>query len=227
MAGLDPMAVKAAFFDIDGTLVDSNGLHVEAWGEAFGEAGISLDPQAIHDQIGKGSDNLVPSLLPDADEARQKAIGGAHGRIFKARYLDRVQPFAGAKDLLMRVHSTGRAVVLASSASQAELDHYIDLLGAADLVSATTSADEVRKTKPASDIFATALKKLEPISAAEIVAIGDTPYDVEAAGKCGIATIGLRSGGFDDADLLDAGAIALYGDVAALLAGFEASPLAQ
>ena len=92
---------------------------------------------------------------------------------------------------------------------------------------ATTSADDVEKTKPAPDIFATALKKVAPISAGEAIVVGDTPYDIEAAAKCGIAAVAVRSGGFSDEVLFEAGAIALYDDVAALLADYDRSPLGR
>jgi membrane protein len=220
------MTIKAVFFDIDGTLVDSNDAHVSAWAEAFAEIGATFDRATIHDQIGKGTDMLVPALLPDLDEAAQEKLGDRHGEIFKAKYLADVKPFAGAHDLIARVHEAGQAVVLASSASTEELDHYVDLLDVRALVKASTSADDVSNTKPAPDIFVTALTKIGPVEPHQVVVIGDTPYDVEAAAKCGIAAIGLRSGGFSGEALNAAGAITLFDDVAALLAGYAASPLA-
>lgn len=218
------MTIRAVLFDIDGTLVDSNALHVLAWGEAFRARGLSVEPQAIHDQIGKGADLLVPALAPGVDAQTAQALGDAHGAIFKAEHLARVRPFPGARDLLERTRRAGRRVVLASSASEAELDHYLDLLDARTLVDASTTVDDVQTSKPAPDIFATALKKIG-VDPGEAVAVGDSPYDVESAGECGVATVALRSGGFSDDALRRAGAAALYDDVAALLAGFAASPL--
>lgn len=124
------------------------------------------------------------------------------------------------------MRESGRKVVLASSASEAEVDHYLDLLGARRLVSATTSADDVANTKPAPDIFAAALKKVAPFGVDEVLVVGDTPYDIEAAAKCGIATVALRSGKFRDEALRAAGPLCLYDEVAALLANFDTSPLA-
>ena len=219
------MAIKAILFDIDGTLVDSNDLHVLAWEEAFAGVGARFDRQLLHDQIGKGTDMLVPTLLPHADEAEQERLGDAHGEAFKTRFLATVRPFAQAHELLAHAHGRGQRVVLASSASAAELDHYLDLLDARDLVSATTTADDVANTKPAPDIFATALEKIAPIEPGEVAVVGDTPYDMDAAGKCGIVAIGLRSGGFPDDALVEAGAAALYDDAAALLRDYDASPL--
>jgi membrane protein len=115
--------------------------------------------------------------------------------------------------------------VLASSASSDELDHYVDLLDVRQVVSVSTTSDDVEKTKPAPDIFAVALKKLAPLKPDEVIVVGDTPYDVEAAAKCGIRAVAVRSGKFDDDALTRAGAIALYDDVAALLADFANSPL--
>lgn len=220
------MAFRAIFFDIDGTLVDSNGLHVAAWEVAFAAVGAKFDRQAIHEQIGKGTDMLVPTLLPDADDAEQERLGDAHDAAF-ATLRDQVRPFPGAHDLLARAAGNGQTVVLASSASQDDLDHYLDLLDARDLVSATTSADDVENTKPAPDIFAIALAKVAPLRADEVVVVGDTPYDIMAAAKCGVAAIGLRSGGFSDETLTRAGPIALYDDVSALLRAYETSPLAS
>jgi len=221
------MRIKAVLFDIDGTLVDSNGFHIAAWQEAFATIGKHFDQRVIHDQIGKGTDMLVPALLPDIDKEAQEKLGEAHGEIFKARFLPRVQPFADAREILARVHADGRRVVLASSASKAELDHYVDLLDAGAIVSETTSADDVERTKPAPDIFATALEKVAPLAPEEVMVLGDTPYDIEAARKCRIAAIGVRSGGFADDVLIEAGAVALYDDVAHLLRDYARSPLAR
>lgn len=219
------MPVRAVLFDLDGTLVDSNDKHVLAWHKAFAAHGVEFDLQVIHDQIGKGADNLVPALLPEADESLQQKLAEGHDAEFKAKFLAQVVPFPRAHDLLARVHAAGQAVVFASSASAEDLDYYTRLLDAGEPVRAVTSADDVENTKPAPDIFASALKKLAPLSAAEVIAVGDTPYDVEAAGKCGIATVAVRSGKFPDAVLRDAGAVAIYDDVAALLADYDGSPL--
>ena len=134
------MQIKAVLFDIDGTLVGSNDLHVLAWEEAFAGIGVSFDRQAVHDQIGKGTDNLVPALLPDLDEAALQKLGDAHGAIYKAKFLGEAKPFPGAHDLLAHAHGCGQQVVLASSASASELKHYLDLLDARAIVAATTSS---------------------------------------------------------------------------------------
>lgn len=215
-----------AVFDIDGTLVDSNDMHTLAWQEAFAGIGAAFDRATIHDQIGKGTDKLVPALLPHLDAATREDLGDAHSAIFKAKFLEEVKPFPGAHDLLAHVQGKGQRVVLASSASSNELDHYLDLLGARDLIATSTSGDDVAQTKPAPDIFATAMAQIPEVGVDEAIVVGDTPYDIEAAGKCGIAGIAVRSGKFSDEALREAGAVAIYDDVAALLAGYDDSPLA-
>lgn len=219
------MTIKAVLFDLDGTLVDSNDFHVTAWQEAFAGYGFDISRETIHGQIGKGADMLLPALLPDADAETREALAAAHGEIFKDRFLPRVEPFPAGRELLQHTRDSGRLVVLASSASQAELEHYLDLLDARGIVTASTSGDDVDHTKPAPDIFAAALAKLPGIGAHEAIVIGDTPYDVEAAAGCGMAAIALRSGGFADDRLMQAGAQVIYDDVAAVLGDFAEAPI--
>lgn len=214
--------IRAVLFDLDGTLVDSNGFHVDTWYRVFREAGHDIDRDRIAGQIGKGGDLLVPTLLPGSSQSEQDRLAKRHGEIFKAEYLDRVRPFPDAAALLRRVKDSGRTVVLASSANGEELDHYVRLLDIADVVTAKTSKDDVSTTKPAGDIFAAALAKVG-VAPKHAVVVGDTPYDIAAATKCGVPTVAVRSGGFDAKALNTA--IARYDDVAALLAGFEKSPL--
>ncbi|WP_164549766.1 HAD family hydrolase [Altericroceibacterium xinjiangense] len=221
------MTIKAVFFDIDGTLVDSNDYHVTAWEEAFARSGSTVARHEIHGQIGKGADMLIPALLPDADDETRHQLAQAHGTIFKSAFLERVEPFPSARDLLLRTQESGLQVVLASSASQGELDHYLQLLDAQSIVTATTCADDVEHTKPDPDIFASALSKLPGVEASEVIVIGDTPYDIEAARRCGMAAVGLRSGKFPDQSLWEANPVALYDDVAAILADFANSPISQ
>lgn len=211
------MPIKAILFDIDGTLVDSNDLHVTAWEAAFAGRDLQADRASIRGQIGKGGDKLVPALFPDLSEDEVEALSDAHGEVFKARYLDQVRPFPHARDVVARVHAAGLKVALASSASEGELEHYLKLLDLDSLVDATTTIDDVNNSKPAGDIVATALKKLG-VEPGEALLVGDTPYDIESAGKCGVGTVAVLSGGFSREALKRAKAI--YDDVAALAAAW-------
>ncbi|AHY49256.1 hypothetical protein BJS_07033 [Bradyrhizobium japonicum SEMIA 5079] len=133
--------------------------------------------------------------------------------------------FSAVPDLLRRVGNSGAKVAIASSAKEDELNEYLDIAGIIDLVDATTSSEDAEKSKPSPDLFEAVLKKLD-IAGAEAIAIGDTPYDASAAGKAGIAAIGVLSGGFTEASLRAAGCVEVYPGPAALFARFEASLLA-
>ncbi|UAK25567.1 HAD family hydrolase [Sphingomonas nostoxanthinifaciens] len=220
------MTIEVVLFDIDGTLVDSNEQHVNAWVFAFREAGHPQELDDIRAQIGKGGDLLVPELLPDVDDAVRKGISERQGDYFKDMYLDNVGPFEGAAALIKRVHASGRKVVLASSAKRDELDHYVGLMGIEACLAATTSIDDVETSKPEPDLFALAIGKVgvEPSNA---LVVGDTIYDVDAALRAGIATVGVTSGPFDESQLKEAGAIAVFADVASILRDFDQSPLAR
>lgn len=217
--------IKAILFDIDGTLIDSNDLHVEAWARVFADAGHQVSRAAIAGQIGKGGDNLVPALLPGASEETAERLSDRHGEVFKADYLSTARPFPGARALLERAHAEGAKVVLASSASAEELDHYVERLQVKALVAAKTSIDDVATSKPAPDIFAAALKKAG-VTAEEAIAVGDSPHDVASAKGAGVRTVAVLSGGFAEAVLRDAGAVAVYRDVKTLLEDYAGSVLA-
>ena len=221
------MTFKAVLFDIDGTLVDSNEQHVSAWIDAFRDAGYRFDRATIHQHIGKGGDMLVPSLLPDASAKEVKDLGDSEGKAFKGRYREEVRPFPGALDLVKRAHGEGLIVTLASSASKDELGYWTDLIGIEAFVTAATSRDDVAHSKPAPDIFRAALDKIAPIQPWQAVVIGDTPYDLSAAAKNAIPSIAVRSGGFTDEVLQAHRPIAIYDDVAAILADYDRSPLAR
>lgn len=218
------MRKRAVLFDIDGTLVDSNDAHVAAWCTAFAEEGFHFDRATIHAQVGKGGDNLVPSLIPDAPEEVQERVDHAHGEIYKREYLDSVKPFPHARDLLARTSNAGKAVVLASSASRPEVDHYIELLDAGEIIDGATSKDDVGHSKPCPDIFEAALKQAG-VGPGEAIVVGDTPHDIRAARRTGVDTIALRSGRFPESVLEAESPVAIYDDAADLLAKFEISPI--
>lgn len=199
-------------FDVDGTLVDSNDAHARAFVEAFAACGHALPFDKVRRLIGKGADKLIPELIGRCDDAvaqRKKAI-------FKQRYLPALRPFPKVPDLLRALRARGFRLGVASSAGKDELKALLAVTGAAELFEERTDADDAERSKPDPDIVRAALEKLE-LPAAHCVMVGDTPYDAEAAQRAGIAFIGVRCGGWRDADL--APALAVCEDPAALLAG--------
>lgn len=211
--------------DIDGTLLDSNALHAEAWRRAFEHFGIQLGMDDAWRQIGKGADQLIPKFVPEADRARiEKPLKDLRGEIFHRDYMARIVPFAGAHELLVRVRKSGMKIALATSSDPEDLATYGKLLGMEDLVDEASSSGDAKSSKPAPDIFAAALRKIG-MRPDQAVALGDTPWDAQAAGKLGIPVIGLTCGGWKRNDLLDAGCKEVWQDPADLLLHFNDSAL--
>jgi HAD superfamily hydrolase (TIGR01549 family) len=216
---------KVAIFDLDGTLLDSVDLHALAWQEAMLKFGHDVSFEQVRGQIGKGGDKLIPVFLsPDEQRDHGKELEEWRGNRFKTEYLPLVRPFSAVPDLLRRVREAGLQIAIASSAKKDEVDKYLDIARIVDLVHLTTSSDDVDESKPAPDIFEIVLKKLK-MESADAVAIGDTPYDAEAAGKAGVPTVGVLCGGFTEDELRKAGCAEVYPGPAALLACFERSLL--
>lgn len=216
---------KAAIFDVDGTLVDSVDLHASAWQDALIRFGHDVSFEQARSQIGKGGDQFVPTFLSEAEQRDHgEAMEAWRGERFKSHYLPLVRPFSAVPELLRRVRAAGLKVAVASSAKGSELEVYLKIAEIEHLVDVVTSSDDAEQSKPEPDIFQAALKKLG-VAASEAVAIGDTPFDAQAAGKAGMATIGMLCGGFTEASLREAGCIAVYPGPGALLACFGASPL--
>lgn len=199
---------RGVIFDVDGTLVDSNGAHARAWAEALAAAGHSVPEGHIRALIGMGGDKLLPAAAGmSADSPEGKVIAERRGAIFRSRYLPRLQAFAGSRQLLLALKASGLRLAVASSAEEDELTPLLRIAGADDLIEKKASGDDAKSSKPDPDIVAVALRHLgcEP---AEAVMIGDTPYDVEAARRADVECIGFRCGGWDDRGL--AGAVAVY-----------------
>jgi HAD superfamily hydrolase (TIGR01509 family) len=217
---------RIAVLDVDGTLVDSNYQHAMAWYRALRSLGETFPIWRIHRLIGMGGDKLVTSLGGEeleariGDEARER-----QGKEVDA-LLDEIAPLPGARALLVAIKERGHRLVLASSGQQRHVDFALDLLDARDLADDWTSSADADATKPAPDLLQVALQKLGAPQDAPSVMIGDTPFDVEAAKKAGMPAIAVRSGGFGDDELRDAGAVAIYDTPADLTAALDDTDLA-
>ncbi|WP_133767740.1 HAD family hydrolase [Amnibacterium kyonggiense] len=214
---------SAVLLDIDGTLVDTNYLHVEAWSRAFGELGHPVDAWRIHAAIGMDSGKLLEALLGDDAERLGDAAKERHAAHF-AELADRIRAFPRAQDLLRELARRGLKVVLATSSPPEEFDRTTAVLGAGDAVLTATTSSDVDTAKPAPYVVGVALDKAE-VAASDAVMIGDAVWDVQAAAAAGVRCIAVRSGGVGADELRDAGAIAVYDDVAALLDDLDESPI--
>src|SRR5581483_1624573 len=218
---MDTTAGRAVLFDIDGTLVDTNYLHVLAWRRVFldhGEAGITS--ARIHRLVGMGTDQLLETLC-GRPRPELKPERARHFEALKAE----IRAFPRAGDLLRALHGRGVRVVLATSAEKSDLEALLAAIDADDAIDAVTSAGEVETAKPAPDLFSAALAEAGTAPEAA-VAVGDTVWDVEAASRAGVRCVAVTSGGITREELEAAGAVAVYDDVAALLDGLDESPLA-
>ena len=216
------MAYRAVIFDIDGTLVDSNNAHADAWVAAITESGRRVEFSRVRPLIGMGGDKLlleVTGLAIDSPEG--KAIAAKRREIFRRDFLPHLQPTPGAQRLLEWLRDDRKTLYVASSAEKDELNDLLKVAGATKLIESTTSSDDAKRSKPDPDIVAVALERTG-CPAAEAIMVGDTPYDVEAALRTGIEIIGLRSGGWSDQELH--GAIAVYADPADLVDHYDVSP---
>jgi phosphoglycolate phosphatase-like HAD superfamily hydrolase len=216
--------MKAVLFDVDGTLVDSNYLHVLAWWQAFRQAGTDIPMADIHRCVGMGGDRLIAHLLDDdRDRSRDKHIKASHGAVF-ATYWPALRRFAGARELVNRTAGEDLAVVLASSAEEQELAVLRRVIDADDSVTAATSSADARNSKPAPDILQAALDAAG-LLAEESVFVGDAVWDVQAAADLGIPCIGLECGGTSAAILTRAGAVEVYRNPQDLLEHFTDSAI--
>ncbi len=209
------MTVSAVLFDIDGTLIDSNYLHEDAWQRAFTDLDTPVDSWRIHRGIGQDSGRLLRSLVGERDEEWISRAKDLHSRYYTEQTA-RLRPFARAAELLRAIDARGIRVVLATSAPDDELQILLDVLDAQDAIHATTSADDVSDAKPDPGILEVALDRAG-VGPSDAVMIGDSVWDLTAAARAHIRSIGVLSGGVGPAELRDAGASALFEDPADLL----------
>jgi HAD superfamily hydrolase (TIGR01509 family) len=217
-------AQPAVLFDIDGTLVDSNYLHVQAWLCAFHKVGLQVEGWRIHRSIGMDGSTLVDQLSKGADDGIQKRLKDLHTRYYEASG-DLLTTLPGARQLLQRVADSGLQVVLATSAPDNELAMLRSTLNCDDLVSAITSSEDVEQAKPRPDIVNVALDKAG-VTPQDAVFVGDTVWDVEASARAGVPCIAVLSGGVSRGELEDAGAAAVFDDTQHLCEHLDDSPIA-
>jgi HAD superfamily hydrolase (TIGR01549 family) len=218
------MGPPAAILDVDGTLVDTNYHHTLAWYRAFIRHEVVLPLWRIHRHIGMGGDQLVAALGgEEVDREKGDSIREAEGDLYM-ELIEEVKPFAAARKLIDTLRERGHAVVLASSAKQHEVDHYLDLLDAREAVDGWTTSADVERTKPHPDLVAAAVEKA---GGGEAVMVGDSTWDCEAAKRAGLPTVALLTGGFSEQELRDAGATAVFESLEDLIANLERTPLAS
>jgi HAD superfamily hydrolase (TIGR01509 family) len=216
---------RTAILDIDGTLVDTNYQHAVAWYRAFRQNDIVLPVWRIHRHIGMGGDQVIAALTDEkTEEEKGDEIRSAEKALYMAM-IEEVEPLEGARDLIKRLNEAGKTVVMASSAKEDEVEHYLDLLDARDLADDWTTSADVEQTKPEPDLVKAALEKAgtKPDDA---VMLGDTPWDCEAARRAGVETVALMTGGFSEQELTDAGAAAVFESLPDLLERIDETPLA-
>jgi HAD superfamily hydrolase (TIGR01549 family) len=212
----------AAILDVDGTLVDTNYQHAVAWYRAFRDNGIVLPVWRIHRHIGMGGDQLVAALT---DEQTDRDKGEEIRDAEKGHYselIGEVETLEGSRELIEDLKQRGHAVVLASSAPQDDIDHYLDLLDARELADGWTTSDDVDSTKPEPDLVEAAVEKA---GGGDAVMVGDSTFDCEAAKRAGLETVAVMTGGFSEQELRDAGAVAVFESITALRESLDDTPL--
>lgn len=208
--------MAVAILDIDGTLVDTNYQHALAWYRAFRRHDVVLPIWRIHRHIGMGGDQLVPALTDDDFEQQHGEAVREDEKQLYMELIGEVEPMRDARKLIEELKARGHTALLASSAKDDEVDHYLDLLDARELADGWTSSADVDSTKPEPDLVHSALEKADG-DAHDAVMIGDTPWDVEAAKRAGVETIAVMTGGFSEQELREDGAAAVFESVAELL----------
>jgi HAD superfamily hydrolase (TIGR01509 family) len=213
-------AAKVAILDIDGTLVDTNYQHAIAWYRAFRRHGIVLPVWRIHRHIGMGGDQLIAALTDERTEREQgDEIRSTESEVYR-QLIDEVETMQASRELIEELKGRGHTVILASSAKDWEVEHYLDLLDARELADAWTTSADVESTKPEPDLVQAALDRAGE-DHGDAVMVGDTPWDVRAAGNTGVPTVAVLTGGFAVEELKESGAEAVFESVAELCSGLE------
>lgn len=213
-----------AILDVDGTLVDTNYQHTIAWYRAFRRHAIVLPLWRVHRHIGMGGDQLVAALCGQSTEAELGDDIRAAEKELYSELIGEVEPLDGARELIAELKERGHPVVLASSAKEDEVEHYLELLDARELADGWTTSADVEATKPKPDLVHAAIQKG---GGDDAVLVGDSTWDCEAAGRAGIACVGVLTGGFADRELRDAGATIVFESIVELRRRLEETPLAR
>jgi len=213
-------------FDIDGTIIDSIVLHIESWKRAFQLFGKEYSYEQIRRQIGKGADEFLAMFFSKEELDRVRGdLENYRSELFKREYLPKAKAFPRVRELFERIKQDGRKIALATTAKEEEIKIYKEMAGIDDLVDTVACSDDVKRSKPHRDICSAAVQKLGNIASDRVMAVGDTRYDAEAAGKINVRTVGLLCGGGNRVELTEAGCIAIYKDPADLLEHYGSSPL--
>jgi HAD superfamily hydrolase (TIGR01509 family) len=212
--------VEAVFFDVDGTLIDNTYFQVIAWSRACRDFDLDVDMSELHRLFGMGADQFIPALLghemPGLAEAQSRHI---------AAFTAEARVFQGAAELMQELHRRGLLLGIATSGSASATDANLRrILPDLSIIDTVVCSDDIAATKPAPDLIAVALQR-SAVSAEGAILIGDTRWDVEAAARCEVRTIGVRTGGHTELELTDAGALAVFDSVGHLLFNLDESPL--
>lgn len=217
--------LKAVLLDIDGTLLDSNDVHADAWIEALAHHGHTVARDRVRKLIGMGGDKVLDEVAGLDEESEQAKAISTERREYVTAHLGELSPTSGTRALLERLTALGLRLVVATSATDEELKGLLRQAGVEDLIDEASTSSDADASKPSPDVVMAALAKvgLEPN---DVVMLGDTPYDIQAARAAGVDTIALRCGGWwDDAAFRDA--VAIYDDPLALLEKLDESPIGQ
>ncbi len=218
----DKMVIKAVLFDIDGTLIDSNEAHAKAFAEGFEKFGHSVSENELKRLIGMGADDILKKYLTEEEVGKiGEDLKEVRKQIFLEKYFPKLKTFPKLKELFARLHADEKQIALASSASADELKKYKTLLDVEPFYEEETNADDADEAKPEPDIFLAAFSKLKSVEKSEVLVVGDTPYDAQAAIKANLKIIGVNSGGWKTAELIENGCSQVYADIENILANYE------
>jgi HAD superfamily hydrolase (TIGR01509 family) len=217
--------LRGVIFDIDGTLVDSNDAHAQSWVDTFADAGYNVPFEVVRPLIGMGADKLLPKTIGVAHDSKEgKKLVKRRSEIFRQKYLPHLRPLEGSRALVLRVRSEGLKPIVATSAKKEELSSLLKAAEVADLMEEKATSSDADRSKPDPDIVEAAIQE-SGVPPNQLVMIGDTPYDIEAAAKAKVRTIAFRSGGWADAALKSA--VEIYDGPADLLAHYDSSLLGK